>query len=504
MSPKNQENRNGEAERRLFDRILKYTGVFGSVQGVSMVVTLVINMVKSRLLGPAGYGITESLNRTTDLVKNSTNLGITTVAVPEISRHAGDADTGQLADKVRLTRSWALLTAILGMAVCLILAPVLSRYAFDGDRSYTISFMVLSLAVAATAITGGETAVLRGSGMLRQIALSQLFTGLLSLCISVPLYWMFRLDGIIPALALTAIGGTVVTCFYSFRRFPYKAGPFSLSFLKTGFGMIGFGIFFTVTSFLGAWAWSYIAKYLMGMGGPELTGTYSAGYMLVTYLTNLLLAVTDSEYYPRLAGAGNDMPQAHHLMNNQALAMCMLAGPIVILFMLCMPLVVYVVLDYTTFGPSIILAQMAVTGLYFKSVSQPVAYLVLARSDSRIYLVQETVCYALLVICVTAGYRYLGIIGLGLSLAAWELVYLLLALLISRLRYGYVMSSELVRNFLTQGALVALTALCVYEGGRVWFIAGVVICVLSVAFSLRFFGTRTTFIQTLISKVLRR
>ena len=83
MSPKNQENRNGEAERRLFDRILKYTGVFGSVQGVSMVVTLVINMVKSRLLGPAGYGITESLNRTTDLVKNSTNLGITTVAVPE-------------------------------------------------------------------------------------------------------------------------------------------------------------------------------------------------------------------------------------------------------------------------------------------------------------------------------------------------------------------------------------------------------------------------------------
>ena len=113
-------------------------------------------------------------------------------------------------------------------------------------------------------------------------------------------------------------------------------------------------------------------------------------------------------------------------------------------------------------------------------------------------------CNSGIQISVTAGYRYLGIIGLGLSLAAWELVYLLLALLISRLRYGYVMSSELVRNFLAQGALVALTALCVYEGGRVWFIAGVVICVLSVAFSLHFFSTRTTFIQTLISKVLRR
>lgn len=504
MSLKNQENRNGEAERRLFDRILKYTGVFGSVQGVSMVVTLVINMVKSRLLGPVGYGITESLNRTTDLVKNSTNLGITTVAVPEISRYAGDADGCELADKVRLTRSWALLTAILGMAVCLILAPVLSRYAFDGDRSYTVSFMALSLAVAATAITGGETAVLRGSGMLRQLALSQFFTYVLSLCISVPLYWLFRLDGIVPALALTAVGGAIVTCFYSFKRFTYKASPFNWNFLKTGFGMMGFGIFFTVTSFLGAWAWSYIAKYLTGTGGPELTGTYSAGYMLVTYLTNLLLAVTDSEYYPRLSGAGSDMGQAHHLMSNQALAMCMLAGPIVILFMLCMPVVVYVVLDYDTFQPSIILAQMAVIGLFFKSVSQPVAYLVLAQSDSRVYLIQETLCYALLVTCVIAGYKYLGIIGLGLSFAAWELVYLLLVLLISRIRYRYVMSSTLVMNFLIQGVLVVLTAFCVYEGGRIWLVAGAVICVVSMAFSVRFFNTRTTFLQSLISKVLRR
>ena len=222
------------------------------------------------------------------------------------------------------------------------------------------------------------------------------------------------------------------------------------------------------------------------------------------YLTNLLLAVTDSEYYPRLSGVGNDMPQAHHLMSNQALAMCMLAGPIVILFMLCMPLVVYVVLDYDSFQPSIILAQMAVIGLFFKSVSQPVAYLVLARSDSRIYLMQETLCYALLVTCVVVGYRYFGITGLGLSFAAWELVYLLLALLVSRLRYGYVMSSALVKNFLVQGVMVAGAALCVFQGGRIWTIAGAVICIVSMAFSIRFFSARTTFLQTLLSKVSRR
>lgn len=493
-----------DQERRLFDRILKYTGVFGSVQGVTMMVTLVINMVKSRLLGPVGYGITESLNRSADLVKSSTNLGIATLAVPEISRHVNDADPDGLADKIRLTRSWALLTALLGMVACLILAPFLSRWAFDGDSGYTVSFMVLSLAVAAAAVTGGETAVLKGAGMLRQIALSQLFSGLLSLVISVPLYWLFRYDGIVPALALTGIGSMFVTCSYSFRRFRYKVCPFSWSHLRQGTGMIGFGIFFTVTAFFSAWAWSFIAKFLTAEGGGHLTGTYSAGYMLVSYLTTLLLAVTDSEYYPRLSAAGGDLKDAHRLMDSQATAMCMLAGPVVILFMLCMPVVVFVVLDYSKFQESVMLAQMAVIGLYFKSVSQPVAYLVLARSDSRIYLLQETVCYLLLVACVMAGYRLAGVVGLGLAFAVWELMYLLLSLLISRFRYGYRMSSGLLRLFVVQGVLVATGAFCVFKQALIWLLPGAVACVVSVGLSVRFFGTHTTFFSSMLRKTARK
>ena len=71
-----EENHNQETERRLFDRILKYTGVFGSVQGVAMIVTLVLAKVKSVMLGTAGYGMTENLNRTADIVKNATNKDI--------------------------------------------------------------------------------------------------------------------------------------------------------------------------------------------------------------------------------------------------------------------------------------------------------------------------------------------------------------------------------------------------------------------------------------------
>lgn len=500
MVVKTEDSHNSSTDSRLFDRILKYTGVFGSVQGVAIIVTLILNMVKSRLLGPVGYGITESLNRNTDLVRNSTNLGVATAAVPEISRCNNPADVDALSEKIGLTRSWALLTAILGMVVCVILAPLLSRWAFNGDGSFTVSFMEMSVAVAATAVTGGETAVLKGTGMLRQIALSQLFTGLISLCVSVPLYWFMRIDGIVPALALSALGGTVVTCFYSCRSFPYKASPFSWSVLRKGTGMIGFGIFFTVAAFLGAWAWSFVAKYLTGQGGSELTGTYSAGYMLVTYLSTLLLSVTESEYYPRLSASCSDMNEAHHLMNSQSLAMCMLAAPLVILFMICVPIVVFVVLEYEKFRMSIPLAQIAVTGLFFKSIYQPIAFVVLARSDSVIYLIQETVCNILLVVCVVLGYKLWGTVGIGVSLAIWELTYLIQVLIIARLRYGYCMSRTLVSNFLKQGFLVLMAAVGLKIGSAGGYAICMAACVVSIVISIRFFSTHSTFIGGILSR----
>ena len=73
----------------------------------------------------------------------------------------------------------------------------------------------------------------------------------------------------------------VVTCFYSVRHFPYKARPFSVSLLREGTGMIGFGLILTVAAFFMSWAWSFIAKFLTECAGQEFLGVYSAGYFLL-------------------------------------------------------------------------------------------------------------------------------------------------------------------------------------------------------------------------------
>ena len=494
-----------ETDRKLYDRMLRYTGVFGGVQVVSVVIKMLLNVFKSRLLGPEGYGLTESFNKNTELIVNSTGLGINTVAVPEISQSLNEADASPLAHKVLLTRSWSLLTALLGLVACLLLAPVLSRWAFNGNSGYTVSFMVLSISVAATAVTNGETAILKGSGLLRELALSQLFTGIVALFIVIPLFWFYRLDGVVPALLMTTLGNMVVTCFYSVRHFPYRARPFSVSLLREGTGMIGFGLILTVVAFCTSWAWSFIARYISDYAGQEFLGVYSAGYfLLVVNFATLLMSVIDSEYYPRLSASAGDLPKAHGLMNDQSLMMCMISAPLVIMFQLLVPLMVLVVLEYDNFLDSILIAQMAVMGVYFKTVSHPIAYLIVARSDSRIYVMQEVICAILLIVCVVVGYKLGGIMGLGLSFAAWELLYLILCIIVSYFRYGFVMSSKLVRNFLIQGAVVVSAGAFVSLGSVTGYAGCAVMCAVSLAISVLFMSRHTSFIPSILSKLSRK
>ena len=68
-----------------YDRIVKNTGLLGGVQGIVVVVNIVRTKLVSMLLGPTGFGITESFNRTLNLVKSTTDLGVPFSAVKTVS-----------------------------------------------------------------------------------------------------------------------------------------------------------------------------------------------------------------------------------------------------------------------------------------------------------------------------------------------------------------------------------------------------------------------------------
>lgn len=484
-----------------YDRIIKYTGLFGGVQGIVVLINIVRTKLVSMLLGPTGFGITESFNRTLNLVKSTTDLGIPFSAVKTVSECKSSQVPGALEESLLVTRSWAFLTAATGMLLCLLLAPLFSYWAFEGDWGYTLSFLMLSPMAAFSAINGGEMAIMKGAGMLRKLAKSQLIIVAATLCISIPLFWKFGLQGIAPSLVLVSFASMAVTCRYTFSEYPYRIRPFSRDILTKGFSMIKLGVFFTITSFFGAGAFSIIANYLMKHGSAEVTGIYSAGYLLISYLGMFVFSAMESDYFPRLSAVNQDREQVNKLVNNQAEVAILLMAPMIVGFIVFLELIVHLLLT-TRFFEAVPMARLAVIGLAFKAMTQPLAYVSLAKGDSKTFMLQDVLYDVIFVASVVGMFKYGGITMTGTALSVAAVADMVIVYFITHSRYGITYSKRAIKVFLLQLPLIAATwAASTYMVGVWQWVTGVLLLVVSSLHSFYHLRKHTSFIRSISSRV---
>lgn len=492
----------GQAKTDAYDRTVKSTGLFGGVQGLVLLIGIVRTKLVSILLGPTGFGINESFNRTLNLVKSTTDLGISFSAVRNVSECI--ENDRQARESILVTRSWALLTAIIGMLLCAALSPLFSIWAFEGGSGYTLSFILLSPVVAFSAVNGGEMAILKAARQLRQIALSQLLTVVLTFCISIPLFWKLGLMGLVPSLVLVSAASAAVTCSFSFKVYRYRAKPFSLSVLRSGTGMIRLGIFFTIASFFGSGAFSIIANWLMKHGNAEIAGIYSAGYLLVSYLGMFVFSAMESDYFPRLSAVNSDSEKVSELVNLQADVAVLLMSPMVVGFMVFLNLIVSLFLS-DKFLEAVPMAQLAVMSLVFKAMTQPMAYISLAKGDSKTFLLQELLFDVFLVASVILLFEFWGLEMTGLALLLAGIFDFLMVGIITHRRYGFSFGRKTLFLMLAQLPLViAAYASSVWLDGPARWAAGIALLMASAWFSIAYLAKHTSFIRTLIEKVRKK
>ena len=70
-----------------YKHILQYTGLFGGVQTLNILVGMVRNKLVAMILGPDGMGLISLCNSTLKLMSDSTNFGISISAVKNISEY---------------------------------------------------------------------------------------------------------------------------------------------------------------------------------------------------------------------------------------------------------------------------------------------------------------------------------------------------------------------------------------------------------------------------------
>ena len=465
-----------------YGHVLKFTGIFGGVQGLNVLVGLVRNKFVALLLGPDGMGLVSLFNTTVQLISQATHLGISVSAVRNISEYYDAGDTEKVAHCVKVVRGWCLLTALLGMLVCVVAGPFLSNTTFSwGD--HTLHFVLLAPAVGMIAITGGETAILKGQRKLGALALVQIVAALASLVIAIPIYYFFWQAGIVPVIVLMAFVTMCATLRFSLRIFPLQIRG-ARGILGEGMGMIRLGVAFTLAGIVGSGAEMFIRSFLNVAGSLDAVGLYNAGYMITITYAGLVFAAMESDYFPRLSAVNQDVEATNLMVNKQTEVSVLTIAPLLTSLIIFLPVLIPLLLS-SQFLPIVAMTQVAALAMFFKAMTLPVAYITLARGLSVTYFVLESVYYVALVALIMVGYRHWGIWGTGLAITLAHLVEFLIINGYARWRYQYKQSSTVVKYFAVH-LLIGLSAyiLTMTVDELAYWLLGALLIVVSLSFSL--------------------
>ena len=470
-----------------YSHVLKYTGIFGGVQGLNIIFSLVRTKLIAILLGPSGMGLASLFNTTVGFVSQITNFGIPMSAVRHVSELYDQGDQNALAHFVKVVRGWELLTALLGMLVCIAIGPFLSYTTFSWGN-HSLHFILLAPAIGMLAITGGETAILKGMRRLGSLAMVQILAVIIALLISVPIYYFFGESGIVPVIVLMALSTMLLTVRHSFRLIPIQfAGTKGI--LGEGMEMVRLGIAFTLAAVIGSASEMLIRSYLNVTGDLDVLGLYNAGYMLTITYAGMVFSAMEPDYYPRLSAVQHDIAATNDTVNRQMEVSMLLLSPMLASLIVFLPILIPLLFS-SQFLPIVGMAQVSALAMYLKVMTLPVAYITLARGYSLSYLFLETSYFVVLVLLIIFCYSNWGLYGTGIAITLAHLFEYLLVNGYAYKKYGYRFSATVYGYAIVQVALglIAFVLTLTTVGSLYW---GAGLLVVSVSFLLSLFVLRS-------------
>lgn len=449
-----------------YRNILKALSLFTGVQGLNILLNIVRAKLAAVLLGPTGIGLNGIFNEVRELIHESTNLGLDKSGVREVARAYGamgtQDDDRQLRSAIMLTRSWVMLFAVLGSLVTLVLAQPLSWIFFD-DGAHANGFMLLSPAVGLSTITCGELIVLRGIRRLKTIAQVSVLHVIAGIATTIPVYFYWGIDGVVPALVLMTLTAAVIAIVYSYRLHRPEF-CFRPNFLKGGTRMLIIGTSFVLSGIIAHGSRLIIHSYLNRYSSLETVGYFTQILSIMGYVSTVFASL-DTDYFPRLSSSFEDKSARLRTVERQIEVTGAVMLPIVVALIFMLPYLVPLLLsdDFTAIVPA---AQILALSLLCRTLHLPSAIMPLAAGDSRMYLALQFVSYLNYIPAVIIGHSMLGIAGIGVGLAVNNTLDAICSLTCARYRYGFVPGRTILTQFLGSTLLAgtAYAMACTIEG----------------------------------------
>lgn len=461
--------------------ILKYIGVFGSVEVLKTIANLSRGKITAFFLGPFGAGLIAIYQNILEVIRSCSNIGLETAAVQQISEIDTENRHKEVAIMATVIRTWSLAVAFLDLILCFI-AALFSENFFFREGGHQLDIFMLAPAAFLGPIAAGECAILKGTHKLKRVATVELTGAIATVICTLSIYWSLGLKGIIPVLNICIAIETFLHLFFCIQIMPYSISPFSKEIWKRGIPLLKFGIPYAATAIMGAITTTILYNII---SKTDEIAFYKTGYALIMYYVGIVFSSNATDYFPRLTSVCHDIEKKTETVNKQIHVSFTLTTPLVMLFLLAMPITI--LLLYTEdFMPMASICIMAGLFQLHRSVALPLEYVSLAHGQSWMFLILEGIYNIMVIVSIYFLYSALGLAGIGLALSVVGILNTIILGIVNYHFYHIRISNTTWIAIILGSCLVAVVmALCNLDNVSIRLAAGIPLTLLTAAYSYR-------------------
>lgn len=443
---------NSAQSQSQYRQIFKATSLFGGVQVFNILISVIRGKAVAFLIGPTGMGLYGLLNSSITLITSLTDLGLPQAAVRDISAATSDPERQKRVYAV--FRQWIWLSALLGLLVTFIGAPLWSRYIFDSEE-YTWAYRLLSLTFVFTALTGGVYTALRGTRKLKALASATMINALLGLLVALPFYYFMGISGVVPALFAIAAVNLLVALY--FKRKVLEIPKLKMAWrsaFEEGLPMVKLGLSMSTAVILTNAAGVLTLSFINHFGAIADVGLYAAAKTITLSYVGMIFMAMATDYYPRLSAAYERKEEWPRIVEQQTELILLILGPIVFLLIASAPWLIRLLLS-AEFSASADYVVAAALGMFLKAPVWALGYVIIASGRRALFLQIELAMIVLQFVLGIAGYYFQGLLGLGLGFSAGFMVSILLQSVVLKAQYQFQFGAKIIFYLLGGSLLLA-------------------------------------------------
>lgn len=428
-----------------YRQILSATSLFGVVKVFAIIISLIKSKVVAVLIGPTGMGIISLLSSTINIIGEFCKLGLDTTAVKDISYASNNNNEKRISIVLAAIKKIVWLTGILAVVLTICLSPFLSQIAFN-NYNYTLAFIWVSISLLLNQLSIGQLSILQGLRKLKYLAKANLLGNFFGLLLSLPLYYFYRLDAIVPVIILTSIVGLFFSWYFSDKVKIEVTEISNRLALSEGREMIKLGFMLSLRGLITLITAYAFQIYLSHVAGISEVGFYIAGFMIINSYVGLIFNAMRTDYFPRLSAVIDNKEQVNQVVCQQSLVAMLIITPLIVVFLSFASSIIELLYS-KEFNVIVGLVSWGILGSLFKTVSWSMGYVILAKGDSNLFIKTALFFNALMFTINVIGYYYGGILGLGISFFIYYIIHFICIKLITFKQYNLKLGKELLFVF---------------------------------------------------------